>query len=260
MSPTLDAIDRISPARRPNRPLAGYQRWSNLLFVHWRVPADQIRPLIPESLALDLWEGEAWVGLVPFHMSGVRPWWSPAVPWLSNFCETNVRTYVHHQGTDPGVWFFSLEAARAIAVRIARWHWRLNYYHARMQLDRTENAVRYASQRLRTVTRAGCQIEATLGSDWNDPSAPGGHPSGTAVPGTLEHFLIERYYLYVEGKNQELMRGQVHHRPYPLRSVQVNAIDECLLKATGVTVTAPHCHAIFSDGVSVEVFPLIPVT
>lgn len=257
MSSSVETIDRIAPTRRPNTRVAGYQCWSNLLFVHWRVPAAQIQPLIPPSLSLDLWEGEAWVGLVPFYMSGVRPWWSPSVPWLSSFCETNVRTYVHRNGADPGVWFFSLEAARAIAVWIARWHWRLNYFHARMSLYRTDHTVRYASDRLRSRSPVGSRIEAAIGAPWNDPRATGDHLPGTGVPGTLEHFLVERYYLYVEGTHRELMRGQVHHRPYPLRSARVDSIEENLLEAAGISVAATPCHAIFSEGVSVEVFPLL---
>src|SRR5579864_3319335 len=96
-------IDRISPMQRPAGRAIGYQIWTNLLFVHWSVPIELVQPLIPPSLTLDTWQGQALVGLVPFYMSGVRPWWSPAIPGVSSFCETNVRTYVHFRGRDPGV-------------------------------------------------------------------------------------------------------------------------------------------------------------
>ena len=91
----MDSVDRLSPGRRPSRAAAGYQFWRDLTFIHWRLPADAIRPLLPPELSLDIWEGDAWVALVPFDMQRIRPWWSPVVPGISWFRETNVRTYVH---------------------------------------------------------------------------------------------------------------------------------------------------------------------
>ena len=110
------------------------QTWSELLFLHWEVPAEAIQSLLPPGLTVDTFEGKAYVGLIPFTMSGVRPAWSPVVPGLSNFHEFNVRTYVHFEGEKPGVWFFSLDAANLIAVMIARTLWKLPYFHARMRL------------------------------------------------------------------------------------------------------------------------------
>ena len=129
--------DRLTPTMRPAGSAIGYHRWTDLLFVHWRFPAEIVRPLLPPELTLDTWEGDAWVGLVPFYMSRVRPWWSPPVPGVSYFCETNVRTYVHFRGRDPGVWFLSLDASNSLAVRVARWRWHLPYFRAHMGLART---------------------------------------------------------------------------------------------------------------------------
>ena len=166
----------------------GFQIWSDLLFVHWRVPVDTLQSLLPRRLTVDTFEGDAWVGLVLFTMSGVRPRWFPAVPRLSAFHETNVRTYVHLDGRDPGVWFFSLDAANSLAVRVARWRWHLNYFFSTMHLERRGDRVRYESQRRWPApAEARVEIEARLG----DPAA-GFH----ATPGTLEHFLVERYFLY----------------------------------------------------------------
>ena len=107
-------IDRTGPTLRPNRPVRGYQKWRSLLFLHWPVPLETLRPLVPKSLEIDLYDGVAWVGVVPFAMFGVRSrWWPPYQAF--DFLETNVRTYVHHQG-QPGVYFFSLDAASALAV------------------------------------------------------------------------------------------------------------------------------------------------
>src|ERR1700733_12378829 len=98
-------IDRIAPTRRPDQRVAGYQRWRSLLFLHWAIPVDLLRPLVPTQLALDLHNGSAYVGVVPFAMEGVRPRWCPEICAL-NFLETNVRTYVLCNDK-PGVFFFS---------------------------------------------------------------------------------------------------------------------------------------------------------
>ena len=132
----LAAIDRISPTREPDRWPVMRQSWRELLFLHWPIRPDQLRPLVPPQLDLDLFEGTAYVGLVPFTMTGVRPVGLPPVRGISNFHETNVRTYVHRDGRDPGVWFFSLDAANRLAVYLARTFFHLPYYHARMFLDR----------------------------------------------------------------------------------------------------------------------------
>ena len=135
------AIDRHAPTLRPAGWPVMRQRWSELLFLHWPVPVEALRPLIPPQLQVDTHEGVAYVGLVPFLMSGVRPLWAPPVRGLSRFPEVNVRTYVHLNGKDPGVWFFSLDAANAAAVRIARALFHLPYYFARMGIEKTGSRI-----------------------------------------------------------------------------------------------------------------------
>ena len=117
------------------------------MFIHWRLPPEMLQPLVPGALALDTWQGDAFLGLVAFHMSGVRPWWSPAIPGVSTFHETNLRTYVHLDGKGPGVLFFSLEAASSLAVRVARSRWNLPYFRAAMKVDRQGPNVAYSSRR-----------------------------------------------------------------------------------------------------------------
>jgi hypothetical protein len=135
-------MDRVSPTRRPiGQRTVMWQRWADLLFLHWPVPPDELAALLPPGLTLDTFDGQAYVGLVPFTMTGVRPVWAPALPWLSHFHETNVRTYVHCRGRDPGVWFFSLDAANPVAVKIARALWKLPYHFARMRLARAGNGM-----------------------------------------------------------------------------------------------------------------------
>ena len=139
-------IDRIAPTLRPPGRPAGFQRWRQLLFLHWKVDPKALAASLPAGLELDLHEGEAWIGIVPFTMRDVSPWWSPSVPGISNFHELNVRTYVHREGV-PGVWFFSLDAANSIAVGIARSRWRLPYHKASMTMDVRDDRCHYLSER-----------------------------------------------------------------------------------------------------------------
>src|SRR3954467_6276452 len=140
-------MDRISPTVRPDDRPAGFQRWRSLLFLHWEVPVEAVAALLPPGLSVDTFDGRTYVGVVPFTMRDVSPWWSPSVPGVSNFHELNVRTYVH-VGDRPGVWFFSLEAASSIAVIAARPGWHLPYHRAAMSLDVGDDDVRYTSRRL----------------------------------------------------------------------------------------------------------------
>ncbi len=138
----------MDPQSDRNKPPIGYQSWHDLLFVHWRLRAEDVQRLLPDGLAVDTWQGDAWIGLVAFHMSGVRPRWFPAIPYVSRFPETNIRTYVRCGDREPGIWFFSLEAARLPAVLAARWGWRLPYHWSRMRVVRQGDRVSYASRRL----------------------------------------------------------------------------------------------------------------
>ncbi len=243
-------LDRIGPTKRPQATAIGYQSWRNLSFLHWRVKAEQLRPLIPRELTLDTWRGECWVGLVPFQMRWVRPAYLPALPWLSFFLETNLRTYVH-DGETPGVWFFSLEAARLPAVKIARWKWNLKYFWARMRFSKNGNQVEYQSKRLNFTDRAEAKTKVTI-------EEPSQHPPFTATPGTLEHFLAERYVLYTATARGQLLKGYVHHVAYPLRRVTAFTCEQSIADSMQVQASAPE-HVLFSDGVDVEIFPLTPL-
>ena len=226
------------------------QTWSDLLFLHWPVPPETLAPLLPPGLTLDTFEGQAYVGLVPFTMTGVRPTWAPSVPWLSDFHECNVRTYVHAGGREPGVWFFSLDAANPVAVRLARGLWKLPYHFARMNLTREGDTVHYATERLWPgPLPAACRAHYT----------PRGEPR-PAAPGSLEHFLAERYVLYARSRRGQLLRGRVHHPPYPLESADLHALSETLIQAAGIARPAgdpPLVH--YARAARVRVFGLQPV-
>jgi uncharacterized protein YqjF (DUF2071 family) len=248
--PGNDSIDRVAPTRRPPGSAVMRQNWFDLLFLHWAVPADLLRSLLPPGLELDTYAGRAYVGLVPFTMTGVRPIWTPPFPPLSNFHETNVRTYVHRKGRDPGIWFFSLDAANLIAVRLARAWFKLPYYYARMEMEK-ENLlsetleVRYRTERLwPQPLPACCEVHY----------APAG-PAAPAQVGTLEHFLVERYILYAYAQGH-LYRGRIHHASYPLQPAAVSHLEENLVAAAGVVRpdVAPLMH--YAREVRVQIFPL----
>ena len=235
-------IDRIAPTRRPKGPVAGYQRWSDLVFLHWPVPLEALRPLVPESLSIDTYDGVAWVGIVPFAMRDVRPsrFWPKGMGF--NFLETNVRTYVHVEGEDPGVYFFSLDAASWPAVKVARSMWSLPYHEAKM--DYHLEGVRYRYDTTRKRANASLSLELTLGGKME-----------AAAPDSLEFFLFERYLLHVERRGS-LMTGQVHHSPYPTRKAKVERCEQSLLRAAGFDVDGlPHL-AHYSAGVDVDIFAL----
>jgi len=234
-------IDRIAPSRRPLRRVAGYQRWRSLLFMHWPVPIDHLRSLVPEHLELDLYGNEAYLGVVPFEMEGVRPWWWPRSCAMS-FLETNLRTYVTCNGR-PGIYFFSLEANSHLAVWGARTGWGLPYYNAQASVKRTGDLVEYATRRPRNGPCHATRYRV-------------GGELGPSEPGTLQHFLLERYLLFVE-RGGKVYSGQVHHVPYPAFAATVLEVQDELIAAAGFpAVTTPPAFAHFSPGVDVEVFPL----
>lgn len=240
-------LDRVSPTRRPGGKNAGTQRWTELLFLHWTFPLDVVRPLVPASLELDPWDGEAWVGMVPFRMSNIRSAWMPERAGL-DFLETNVRTYVHHKGK-PGVYFLSLEASSWLAVRVARFVWGLPYHFAEMSSAKDEAAsdrTRYTSRR--KASGASVSLEYSVGE-----------ALGPSQVGTLEHFLLERYYLFLEKKGQ-VFRGHVAHVPYPAQRATLHGIEDELLVADGLPAPGQVASVHYASAVDVEVFGPDPVT
>lgn len=229
--------------KRPDQRVAMLQSWRDLLFLHRRVDPEAIRRILPSGLELDLWEGEAWLGLVPFRMENIRPKGTPAMPWLSSFPETNVRTYVTRNGR-PGVWFFSLDAARWVACAYARKFFNLPYHHAQMSARREGDLLRYESRR-----RANAEVRSRI-------EAFAGRSTAPASQGTFEFWLVERYLLYAE-RGGNLFDGRVFHPPYAIAPAELRQCEENL---TGCFFPSGEWeHVCFSPGVDVEVFPLTPV-
>lgn len=223
------------------------QTWHDLLFAHWRIPLATMRALVPPELDLDLFGGEAWLGVVPFRMSGVRPRITPPVGWISDFLELNLRTYVTLDGK-PGVCFFGLEAEQPLAVEIARAWFRLPYFHARMGLQRNGEAIVYRSER----THRGYPPARFAGE-----YAPTG-PVYAAVPGTLEHWLTERYCLYaVQGGR--VWRGEIHHKPWPLQPAEARITENTIASAAGFTLPGEPPVLHFARRIDVVVWSLARV-
>jgi uncharacterized protein len=184
------------------------QTWYSLLFAHWAVSPEALRPLVPEPLELDLGEGEAWLGVTPFVVAGLRVRGTPPLPWLSRFPELNVRTYVAYGGR-PGIYFFSLDAARLAAVAAARRAYRLPYFHAEMSARHEGQTVHYESKR---IDSSGPSAELRVRYGPTGPRLPG-------EDGSLERWLAERYCLYVVERGRAL-RADIHHPPWPLQPAE----------------------------------------
>jgi uncharacterized protein YqjF (DUF2071 family) len=246
-----DAIDRISPTLEPDQPVLLKQNWHHLLFLHWEVPAAELQSLLPLRLTVDTFEGKAFVGLVPFTLSGVRPVMVPPLPWISSFHEINVRTYVHCEGRDPGVWFFSLDASSGIAVAAARAAYKLPYFDADIDFEAHPGAfpsIEFHSRR--TDSRGNQPADAHL--RYRPVEGPVTH----AVPGTLEHFLVERYILYSVDDRGDLHRARVHHQPYPIQRAEVSGLHETLIWAAGIKRAEHPAYSHYASAVNVNVYPL----
>lgn len=224
-----------------------YQQWRNLLFLHWEVDPAVIQSSLPPGLTVDTFEGRAFLGLVPFFMQGIRPRGLPALPGISRFQEVNVRTYVYDDAGTPGVWFYSLDANQWLAVRFARRFFHLPYFDARMSCLDESGTLQYDSHR-----RSSKPLERSRFV------YSGLKECGTAEPGSLEFFLVERYILFAYNRRRDrLYSGQVHHPPYPLCDVNVTAHDGRLLELAGfpAPARAPE-YAHMSRGVDVNIYGL----
>jgi uncharacterized protein YqjF (DUF2071 family) len=226
-------IDRLSIRTRPSGWPVMYQSWGKLLFMHWPVAEELLRPRIAARLSIDTFAGRAWVGVTPFTMWGIRPTFVPPLPVLSTSHELNVRTYVHLDGV-PGVWFLSLDASNALAVWGARVAYLLPYFRARMQLQEHNSLIHFTSTR----THAGAPA-ARFDATWT-----GGDSLPAAAPGSLDFFLIERYCLYTARRGQ-LYRGRIFHPPWPLRQVERLSFASTMLESHGLPTPpqAPLLHA-----------------
>jgi hypothetical protein len=204
-----------------------HMRWIDLAFLHWPLAPQALRPHIPAGLTLDTFDGQAWIGIVPFYMTNTRPRFVPPMPGVSSFAELNVRTYVT-VGGKAGVWFFSLDAASRLAVRGARWSFCLPYFDAHMSVVRQAEAIEYRSRR----THRGAPAAEFAARYW---------PKGAVYlsqPGSLEHWLTERYCLYSAGSRGQIWRGEIHHPQWPLQPGEAEITVNRMTEQIGVTLPA----------------------
>ena len=245
--PTLEM--RLKMRERPqHRNPVMYEKWHDLLFLHWEYDPQTIQLTLPKGLYVDTFEDRAYLGVVPFVMRDIRSRLFPSILRGSNFLEINARTYVYDHNGTPGVWFYSLDMNHSFAVKMARLFFNLPYFHARMTAEyHPDDKERvYFSHRYGTEAHLGSRFHFRPISD-----------AYLAAPGTLEFFLIERYVLFAYSKRNKLYSGRVWNSPYPLTNVEADDLDENILCLDGFQkpLRAPD-HKTMSQGVDVDLFGL----
>ncbi len=208
------------PWNPPRVPWVMYQSWRDLLFMHWPVPKTTLRARVPAELEIDEFDGSAWLGLTPFEVRDLHLRGVPPLPGLSHFPEMNLRTYVTHRGR-PGIYFFTLDTTSRLAVLAARALYRLPYRRAEMRILHFADRTRYVAR------RDGSEFDAVY------------RPEGAefaARPDSLEYFLVERYALYSTLPGGRLLRGEIQHRPWRLRSALADVEHDTVARAHGIVV------------------------
>lgn len=240
MHPALEQTDH-RPWRTPAGPWTWRQRWTHLLFAHWAVPTDALQPHLPPRVEVQEFDGTAWLAVVPFVLARLAVRFLPPVPGLNTFPELNLRTYVQVDGV-PGVWFFSLDASNPLAVWAANSVFGLPYHRARMRVDIDGDEVSFESRR--RAGGVGCRVRY--------------RPTGEAAlaePGSVEHWLTERYCVYAPTGGEGLTRTEVHHEPWPLQPARAAFRSLDLGRPFGIELPTPPDLVHYSRGVPVVLWP-----
>jgi uncharacterized protein YqjF (DUF2071 family) len=238
-----ETAHRPWPLRRA--PWLMAQTWEDLLFAHWPVAAERLRPLLPEVIPLDVREGSAWVAVTPFRVSAFRLRGMPHLPGITAFPELNVRTYTTIDGK-PGIWFMSLDAASALAVFGARRTYRLPYFKADMECRENGGWIEYRSRR---VSRDGEPAELAGRYRLTGREVP-------PPPGSLEHWLTERYCLYTLDQHGDVLRADIHHPPWPLRTAEAAFELNTMAAPYGLELDTPPALLHFARRQDVLIWPL----
>lgn len=215
------------------------QNWKTLTFFHWRVEPRVIQHALPSGLSVDTFDGTAWLAVTPFRVTGLQLPHTFPVPWLSEFPETNVRTYVRGPDESEGIWFFSLDAARLMAVAGARILYGLPYHWANMQVSSSACEVEYVSHR-RLSNAAASQIRIKAGAQLRTDE--------------LARFLTARFRLFAQLRG-ELAFADVEHEPWPLHEASIVRFSETLRKASGIETLHDDPIVHYSPGVNVRIGP-----
>jgi uncharacterized protein len=240
MHPLLETVAH-RPWPLPTGPWVMKQTWHDLLFAHWSLPSAMMRLLVPSQLTLDTFDARCWVGVVPFHMTGIRAHGIPPLPGLSRSPELNVRTYVTHGGK-PGVYFFSLDAANLSAVWAARKFYHLPYFHAEMNSKEIDGTIQYSSRRRRAPAEFRGRYRSTAEVRLREE-------------GSLEHWLTERYCLYTTHRGQ-VLRGEIHHRRWPLQDAEAEFEINTVAAAAAIQLPCIPPSLLFARRLEVLIWPL----
>jgi uncharacterized protein len=220
------------------------QDWLDLLFAHWPVPVAALRPHVPPALDIDTLDETAWVSLVAFRLERIRRRWLPSPSFLTDSFELNFRTYVRHRG-ESGIYFLSIHASNPLLIGLARLATPLPYQSARMSYNRQESSVRFNAHR---------PIADGMDRRFAANFTPLGQES-RAKPGSLDHWLVERYCLFVEGPRSRLLRTVVEHPPWEVQSVQAQVTANTMGDPFGMNLTTAPTIAHFSKGVRAFIWP-----
>jgi uncharacterized protein len=236
---TAAVPDGVCPFRI-DRPVMR-QRWERLTFLHWSFEPAAVQRLLPDGLRADLFDGMAWVGLVPFFMhvgtAGGREF-----PWTSRFCETNVRTYVRDRAGRAGIWFFSLDAARFGAVAVARTTYRLPYFWSAMRISETGDRTTYRCRRRLPGPRATTsQVAIEIGDRYGEHELD-----------SRDHFLTARWVLFTLFGGKPML-ARACHRPWPLHRARLRWLDDGLIVAAGLPAPGGEPLVHYSPGVDVAI-------
>jgi uncharacterized protein YqjF (DUF2071 family) len=226
-----------NPPRPVRHPLM-FQDWENLTFLHWPCDPGAIAARLPAGLEVDTFDGTAWIGLTPFRIARLHAPSLPPLPWLSRFPETNLRTYVRGPGGAPGIWFFSLDADRLLAVLGAHVSYGLPYRWADMRVSVSGGVAEYRSRRHAPWAPARCRARIRIGEP--------------ITAADRENFLTARFRLYTTHFGK-LTFADVDHEPWPLRVATVLELEQTLVAAAGVTVAQREPLAHFSPAVHVRI-------
>jgi uncharacterized protein len=231
----------------PAGPWVMTQVWQRLLFAHWPLPAEALRPLVPPGLTLDTFDGQAWLGIIPFQMDEVRFRWMPYIPSTSRFAELNVRTYVTAQ-EKPGIFFLSLDANSLLAILGARATYALPYHRSRFAITTRDETTDYRCERQENVPPG--RTRAVFAARYQ----PTG-PVQLTRRGTLEDWLTARYCLYTR-RGSHLLRGEIHHAPWPLQSATAEITHNTMTEPARLRLPATPPLLHYSERLEVLVWPL----
>lgn len=221
--------------------------WHDLLFAHWPVRADQLQALLPRGIEIDMHDGEAWIGVIPFRLSNIHLRGFAPLPVVSAFTELNVRTYVTCHGK-PGVYFFSLDADSLFNVIVARHWYNLSYFYSHMRIDHDGESIRFSS------VRRDCDSPPHFEANYR----PIGDPY-QAKPGSLEHWFCERYCLFAADSRGRIFCGDVHHAPWPLQKAEAEIEVNTMATPLGLKLRHTQPVLFFARKIDVLVWQPRPI-